>query len=177
MNPCNRIYLIALLTIVLWIPETWGQTYKNVEITPRSAVGGNAQELNLYTSQFLQTNTPATNSVSNEVFVHQIGNYNKFSADVQSSFGSVTAYQFGDQNETFISKKAIGIREHILQNGDNNIFYDIGVNPELLYSGRVIQSGSNQKLYVLGNNSLSNRMRINMRGNNQTVIIRNVSRQ
>jgi hypothetical protein len=155
-----------------------GQTYKNVEITPRTAVGSTVQEINLYTSQFLQNSTPPqTNSASNQVFVRQIGNYNTFEAELRSTYSNVSAFQFGNNNEAYLDLEAVGIDEQILQRGFNNVFYDIGSSAQLFHSGRVTQNGSNQQLYVLGSNSMSDRMKVNMRGNNQTVIIRNVKRQ
>ena len=172
----NRILLLALLTFTMG-PLAMGQTYKNVEITPRTAYGSSVQEINLYTSQFLQSSTPQTNSVSNDVFVRQIGNSNTFEAELRSAYSNVSAFQFGNENEAYIDLEAVGIDEHILQRGFNNVFYDIGSSAQLFHSGRVIQNGSNQQLYVLGSNSMSDRMKVNMRGNNQTVIIRNVKRQ
>ncbi|MCW5519265.1 hypothetical protein J1N09_05405 [Aureitalea sp. L0-47] len=172
----NSILLFALLTFTM-VSLTMGQTYKNVEITPRTAVGSKVQEINLYTSQFLQNSTPQANSVSNDVFVRQIGNNNAFQAELRSAVSNVSAFQFGNNNEAYLDLEAVGIDEQILQRGFNNVFYDIGTSAQLFHSGRVVQNGSNQELYVIGSNSMSDRMKINMRGNNQTVIIRNVKRQ
>ena len=79
--------------------------------------------------------------------------------------------------EAYLSLQAVVVDEFLLQRGNNNIFYDIGSDLKLYHGGQVIQNGSNQRLLFLGNNSLSDRMKINMQGNNQTVIVRNIKRQ
>ncbi len=176
MNLSNRIYLVAIITLS-FVGIAEAQTYKNVEITPRAFVGNSADQLALYTSQFLKNNTPATNSVSNDVFIRQVGNNNQFTSEIRSAQSNVAAFQQGNNNEAYLSLQAVVVDEFLLQRGNNNIFYDIGSDLKLYHGGQVIQNGSNQRLLFLGNNSLSDRMKINMQGNNQTVIVRNIKRQ
>jgi hypothetical protein len=178
MNYCNRIYLIALITLSS-VSVALGQTYKNVEITPRSVAGSNAQQLSIYTSQFLKNNTAPTTSRSarNEIFIRQVGNNNQFTSEIRSAFSEVDAFQLGNNNQAYVDRDAVGVDEFILQRGNNNVIYDIGSGLNLLHRSQVTQFGTNQRLLVLGNNSLSDRMKINMKGNNQTVIVRNIKRQ
>ena len=176
MNFYNRIFLTALVTISS-VGMVVGQTYKNVEITPRTVAGSTANQLSLYTSQFLKSTAPSTNSVSNAVFIRQVGNNNQFTSNVSSVFSKVTAFQEGNNNEAYVQLNAVGVEETVFQRGNNNTFYDIGSDLKLYHRGQVIQQGANQRLLILGNNSLSDRMRVNMQGNNQSVIIRNVKRQ
>ena len=176
MNLCNRIYLIALITFSS-VSVAMGQTYKNVEITPRSVSGSSAEQLSLYTSQFLKTNTPSNNSVSNAVFIRQVGNNNKFTSEVKSVYSNISAFQQGNNNEAYVGLEAVGVDELILQRGNNNIFYDIGSGTKFFHRGQGTQTGTNQRLLILGENTLSDRMKINMQGSNQTVIVRNIKRQ
>jgi hypothetical protein len=176
MKLSKRIYLIALIALSS-IGIAKAQTYKNVEITPRAVVGSSADQLALYTSQFLKSNTPSSNSVSNEVFIRQVGNNNQFTSEIRSARSNVIALQQGNNNEARLSLEGVIVEEFLLQRGNNNIFYDIGSELKLFHSGQVIQNGSNQRLLFLGNNSLSDRLKVNMRGNNQTVIVRNIKRQ
>ena len=176
MNLSNRIYLIAFIALSS-IGFAVGQTYKNVEITPRALAGSSADQLALYTSQFLRNTTPVANSVSNEIFIRQVGNNNQFTSEIRSARSNVSAFQQGNNNEAYVNLEAVLIDEFILQRGSNNVFYDIGSGLKLYHSGQIIQNGTNQRLLFLGNNSLSDRIKVNMKGNNQTVIVRNIKRQ
>ncbi|MEM7187381.1 MAG: hypothetical protein AAF466_12045, partial [Bacteroidota bacterium] len=68
------------------------------------------------------------------------------------------------------------IDETVFQNGLNNRFVDLSTSGTLIHRAAVIQNGRNQNLIWYGNNSISENLFVNMRGSNQTVIIRNFKR-
>jgi hypothetical protein len=172
-----QIYLRILLLVLLPVFGAFAQTYKNVEIRPRTVLIGETNPFNLITTEFLRNNATPQRRTSRDVHIRQIGFNNQFISKVRSASSDIVMYQMGNQNQAYLNRNAIDIREQILQRGNNNVFYDIGRNWTLYHSGQIYQQGNNQKLLYIGSNSLSERIRVSMRGNNQTVIIRNINRR
>lgn len=171
-----RHVLLQFLLLVLVSGTVLSQTYKNVDATPRGVTIGNTEiPINIIASDI--PNSSSTSSTSNAVYVQQIGNNNRFESNLRSLKSNVGLYQFGNDNEAYLQVNSVSINEQIFQFGNNNVFYDIGNGLKLSHDGQVLQSGSNQRLYWLGSNSISDRLKINMQGNNQTVIVRNIQRQ
>lgn len=168
----NRHQITKLVLLIFIVQASYSQTYKNVDATPRTQVIAGNIPVNLIAPELLN---PSTNnaSVSNSVYIRQVGNNNNFESTLQSLRSNVNVYQYGNNNESYLNLKAVSIKEQVVQLGNNNLFYDIGLGLKLAHDGQVIQNGSNQKLYWIGNNSISDRLRVTMQGNNQTVIVRN----
>ncbi len=172
----QELLLVFLLVLVAG-GAVLAQTYKNVDATPRGiTIGSTAVPLNLIASEIVSSTT-TNQSVSNAVYVQQIGNNNRFESNLRSVQSNVGLYQYGNNNETYLNINSARINEQVFQFGNNHVFYDIGNGLNLYHEGQVIQTGTNQQLYWIGNNSISDRLRVTMQGNNQTVIIRNFQRQ
>jgi hypothetical protein len=168
-----RVLLFALLTMF----SALGQSYRNVEIRPRTSLIEKSQLLNPMSIEFIRNNKKQRLNNSRNVHIRQVGYYNQFTSNVRSAASDILLYQIGNRNQTFLQRSSLTIDEQILQRGNNNTFYDIGKNWTLYHKGQVYQQGNNQRLLFIGSNSLSERIMVSMRGNNQTVIIRNINRK
>jgi hypothetical protein len=97
-------------------------------------------------------------------------------ADIRSVFSNVGFVQQGSKNDAYLQRSAVNINELIFQQGNGNVLYDMGNTLKRTHQGLYYQKGNNQRLFNIGSNSLSERIRVYMTGNNQTVIIRNIKR-
>lgn len=110
--------------------------------------------------------------VSNITYIQQIGNQNYSNVNLQSNYSNFRVYQNGDNNEVDITKSGYTINELVVQNGDNNSIYERSYYSNVVNS-QVIQTGNNNEYLSMGSNSISDNLKINIRGNNKTVIVLN----
>jgi len=112
-------------------------------------------------------------SSSNLVFIEQEGSRNIANAHIVSSNSEVVIKQFGNDNFANLDLNAFFIRENITQIGNNNTLRDYSLNSKNNRNVNVQQFGNNQKVYINGSNSLSEKIKINVRGNGKTVFVNN----
>jgi len=112
-------------------------------------------------------------SSSNLVFIEQEGSRNIANAHIVSSNSEVIIKQFGNDNLANLNLDAFFIRENITQIGNNNTLRDYSLNSKNNRNVNVQQFGNNQKVYINGSNSLSEKIKINVRGNGKTVFVNN----
>jgi len=112
-------------------------------------------------------------SSSNLVFIEQEGSRNKANAHITSSDSEVIIKQFGNDNFANLSLDAFFIRENITQIGNNNMLRDYSLNAQYNHNVNVQQFGNNQKVYINGSNSLSEKIKINVTGNGKTIFVNN----
>jgi hypothetical protein len=105
--------------------------------------------------------------------VQQIGNLNNVQANIQAYSGRVGLNQFGNNNDINVNLAAGLIDENVVQIGQNHSLFNNSTRATLYQNATVYQRGANQNLIMQGNNNMSRNMVVNMRGRNQTVIIRN----
>lgn len=110
---------------------------------------------------------------SNDVFVQQIGldNYISFVSSAKSS--DVRLLQEGNQNGIYLSVDAERYLALIRQTGNHNNHFEFAKTSHLNLESAILQNGQNNNLIIHGRNSLSEKIKVNMSGNDQTVIIRN----
>lgn len=169
MRQLRRISVVSLFLIIGSI--TQAQTYKDNENT--------AME-NIRAKTFLY-NVVAQNShsasVNNATRVQQIGSYNNSVSLTKSTISNINLTQFGNRNDINLMISSSAISEDVLQIGKNNSFSDLSPNPKGVHAANVVQFGTNQNLIWLGGqNSISDKMMVNMQGKNQTVIVRNLNK-
>ena len=111
----------------------------------------------------------------NSIFIRQIGNNNDIVSNSQTTNKSINTLQFGDENKIDLKIKARKIDETVIQIGLSNSFLDLNPNGNYSHKASAIQTGKNQKLVLAGNNSISKKMIVNMKGKGQTILIRNSS--
>ena len=115
--------------------------------------------------------------VRRSLFIQQVGNYNQFTAETFSETSNIAAFQIGTQNTSYLHLRAFDIQGTLLQTGNENSFIHINSSVSRNLQTTVVQQGYNQNLLLLGGNSLSNTMKIAMRGNSQTIVVRNLRPQ
>jgi len=111
----------------------------------------------------------------NSVFIRQIGNNNDIVSNSQAITKNINLYQYGDENKIDLKIKAKKIDETVIQRGFSNSFLDLNLNGNFSHKTTAIQIGKNQNLLLAGNNSISQKMIVNMKGKGQTILIRNSS--
>ena len=111
----------------------------------------------------------------NSIFIRQIGNNNDIVSNSQTTNKSINTLQFGDENKIDLKIKARKIDETVIQIGLSNSFLDLNPNGNYSHKASAIQTGKNQKLILAGNNSISKKMIVNMKGKGQTILIRTSS--
>lgn len=109
----------------------------------------------------------------NNVFITQIGDSNVSNTKIKSQDSNVTVIQNGNDNSTFVNLNVNTIDQSILQNGNNNTVFDTSFLQSQVREATIVQNGDNQNLTIFGNNSLSDKIKVSMQGQSQSVIIRN----
>lgn len=170
----KKIYstIILMLTGSLMLAQTYtnGNSLPGIDNFQSKAV-----QLGFFSSQ-APSASQTNSSVNRSVYIQQIGNRNKVEATTRSVASNVNLVQRGNNNEISMNVTAAVIDETVFQNGLNNRFIDLSTKGTLLHKAAIIQNGRNQNLIWYGNNSISDRLFVNMRGNNQTIFIRNIKR-
>ena len=115
-------------------------------------------------------------SLANNVYIVQIGNYNKVTSNTRSRNSNINLYQRVNNNNVLLSVMARTIDESVIQRGYNHSFINLGLNKVNFHRAKAVQIGRNQKLLWVGSNSISEKLIVRMKGNNQRVIIRNIKR-
>ena len=120
-----------------------------------------------------QLSTDAKNSV----FIQQIGSNNTSTAEIFSEQSTIALFQIGAQNTSYLTIAASKMEGAIVQTGINNAVFQINPGYTRNLNTVVYQQGYNQSLLLLGGNSLSDNMKIAMKGTSQTIVVRNFKRQ
>ncbi len=170
-----RILTYTILFLVA-SPLMLAQTYAIGNSPIKSGnLQNRAAQISLLTSQ----KATASNSIAaktNAIYIQQVGNNNDVISNTRSLYSNINLVQRGSNNEVGLNITAGIINENIFQNGSNHKFFDFSSKGTMLHNAAVYQSGRNQNLLWYGNNSISEKMMIRMKGTNQTVIIRNIKR-
>ncbi|MCT8338519.1 hypothetical protein MG296_00495 [Flavobacteriaceae bacterium TK19130] len=145
------------------------------ETTELSSFDTNQSRLNFLASQENSQRANQNNAVQDEnsVFIRQVGDYNTAVSRTQSQQSDVDIIQLGDRNYSYLNLNATTIENRVVQNGDDNIFMDFGVFRSQYHGTEVIQDGDNQTFTRFGSNSISEKLKVNMQGDDSSIIIRN----
>lgn len=164
----NLLFLLASSFMI-------AQTY-TLEDTPssQSNLQNSATQFSHISSQLNKQNNLNRSTTSNNIYVQQVGNYNNVNTLTFSRSSDINLLQFGNNNEVILDVKAQNITETVIQKGYDHSFIDLSSSNARIHNAAVIQNGRNQNLIWYGNNSISEKMAITMRGKNQTIIVRNL---
>jgi len=110
---------------------------------------------------------------TNSIYVEQIGSQNQLEVRSRTDTGNINLIQNGSNNITRIDVTTLSISDNIQQFGGNHFFAEYTNTPNLNMQRTINQTGNGQNLMIHGNNSLSDKMRLSMAGNSNTIIIRN----
>lgn len=150
------------------------QTYKNSnENTDTYGFDNKPSEMVFLASQNSQSTTKSITPSGNNVLIAQIGADNNAVVDARSNSSEVKILQNGDANDIYYQVSAKTIEATLSQNGNNNgIFHTNAFNLEN-HDAQILQNGSNQNVQWFGGNSVSEKMKITMQGENQSIVVRN----
>lgn len=164
------IVIMTLLAFTALVNVAGAQTYTGDTKTSLENLQNKTSLFNIVASQ----NTRAVD-VNNSTRVQQIGNHNTAYTLTRSNSSDVQLTQLGNRNDINLAVSANRISEDVLQVGNNHSFTDFSAKPTNLHSANVLQYGANQNLiWIGGQNSISDKMMVSMKGRDQTVIIRNL---
>ncbi|WP_313111270.1 hypothetical protein [Aequorivita sediminis] len=162
--------IIIVLAHFCFVNVSSAQTFKDKDNKALEKIQAKPSLYNVVASQAV-----LPSNVRNSVFVQQIGNDNAAFSILKSNQSDVELFQIGNRNDVGLFISANKISEEVLQIGDNHSFTDISPNNNDIHATNVVQFGANQNLIRLGSqNSMSDKMLVTMKGNNQTVIIRSL---
>lgn len=163
----NKKLYIQLL-ILLAFATSWAQH----EETENNSLGLSESEyFHFIGSQQVAARVATTSNSS--VFVTQIGDYNSLTTQVKTRTDQSVYTQVGDNNHILVLAETKSLNQNIQQQGEGNYFQSFGNDLHANHSIQVNQNGINQDITVFGNNSMSDKMIINMNGTDSSLIIRN----
>ncbi len=147
---------------------------RNNENSSLSSIGNEASQQNFLSTQNANAKVGEGSLLSeNAVFITQIGDDNEVNSVTSSSESNIRYVQIGNSNIADVNVGSERIDETIFQIGDNNTVFDYNVFKNEGHNIDVRQSGSNQNLTLFGSNSISEKLKVSMQGQNQTIIVRN----
>ena len=120
-----------------------------------------------------RSSTEIQANLNKSVFIKQMGDTNTAFIDVFSNAYAVEVTQAGDYNAVDINESALQITKNIIQNGNNNTYFENSYSTGEHTMIDVNQEGSNLYFEKFGSNALSNKIKLKMTGNSKTVILRN----
>ncbi|RFN59959.1 hypothetical protein [Marixanthomonas ophiurae] len=166
--------LFVLVFSFFSIATAFSQTYSKENQNAIENLQNKAVQLNYISSQQSQINaTRSTVATANNVFVQQVGNYNRIVSNTKSDRSDINLFQNGNNNDIFLKINAGTINEKVVQNGNNHSFIDFSPLRSNVHEGQILQTGNGQNLRWYGSNSLSEKLKVSMKGNGQTLTIRN----
>lgn len=118
--------------------------------------------------------TAAVQDNQQTAIINQIGNDNIIHANVVISEQKDIRYtQVGDYNTIDILSINHDSKQAIQQYGNQNNYSLFDFNKTEAQNINILQNGNNQNIEVFGQNDLSKDIKINMTGNDKTLLIRN----
>jgi len=169
MKTIFKILIVALIFISSNILTA--QTFETLEDNELSGFNTQASEENFLLNQSA-ANLNSTSS-NNAIFIAQIGDNNDAVSVTRSTQSNVNIIQNGNDNLTVLDINSTKIVETVIQNGDNNSVFDHSPFKTDLKNTTINQTGNNQNLTMFGSNSLSEKIKVSMQGQDQSIIIRN----
>ena len=172
----HNVYVILIIS-VLALTNLHSQNNSDTN-SPNSIQDLNLpnNQLNIIYAEFITREEQIRNTNANMVLISQVGENNVGAVSTAGSNSLVTLNQNGNDNAMQLDLRANTIDYQAIQNGDNNLLLELsnGVDTHLLQRS-VEQTGNGHNLVIHGNNTLSNRMVIQMNNDGQSVIIRNTN--
>ena len=167
----KKFFKILIVTCILissniLLAQTFGTTENNL-----SSFDTQSSQENFLLNQSV-ANLNAT-TANNSIFIAQIGDNNDVVSITSAAESDINIIQNGNDNLTFLDVNSAKITETVIQNGNNNTVFDFSPFQTELKNTTINQTGNNQNLTMFGSNSLSDKIKISMQGQEQSIIIRN----
>jgi hypothetical protein len=168
--------LFVSTILLLFVCNVQGQTFSNSTATQTASESFSTQDgrTNFISTQDMQRSVAplTTGQADSSVLISQIGVNNTTVANASSENGVVQVVQRGDDNNTFIDVSATELKSTVIQSGNNNNYLNFNVFNQEVHETEIIQNGNNQNLIRHGGNAISDKIKVTMQGQGQSVIIR-----
>jgi hypothetical protein len=166
-------HTLTVLALFCMLVTVDAQTFSEPEQPEIESFQSRASALSFISSQNQQAARSNQATSGSSVFINQIGSNNDAEIRVNAPTSFINVLQNGFSNEMLIDITASDITQNITQNGESNRYYNFSNNPTAVQNMEVLQNGINQDITVFGSNSLSENIKINMQGNDRSIIVRN----
>ncbi|AUC77377.1 hypothetical protein [Olleya sp. Bg11-27] len=164
--------LLIAVSILISNNLVTAQTFETTDTTNHiSGFETQASQENFLLSQGAATVNLTTTNKS--IFIAQIGDGNDLISNSKSLESTIVIVQNGDENLAVLDLNSEKIQETVIQHGDNNTFLDYSPFKSDVRNATINQTGDNQNLTMFGTNALSEKIKISMQGQDQSIIIRN----
>lgn len=172
-----KAFKLFVFTILVSVACTvQGQTFSNGTANEIASESFSSQDgrTNFISTQDTQRSVAplTTEQADTSVMIAQIGSNNTTVTNASSDNGTIQVAQRGDDNTTFISVSATDLKSTVIQSGNNNNYLNFNVFNQDVHQTTIIQNGNNQNLIRHGGNALSDKLKVTMQGEGQSVIIR-----
>jgi len=167
----KTIFKIVLVVALVFTSNITAQTFDNNQDTTLSSFDTQSSEDNFLSNS--NVNAVNTTAASNSVFITQVGDSNTIISATTSKDSNVTLIQNGNSNLTVLDLDSNSLKQTVIQSGDNNSFLDYSPFKTEVRNATINQTGNNQNLTMFGSNSLSEKIKVSMKGQSQSIIIRN----
>lgn len=166
-------YTLTVLALFCMLLTVDAQTYSEPQQPEIESFQSKASALSFISSQNQQAARSTETTTGSSVFINQIGSNNDAQIKVNATTSFLNVLQNGLSNLMLVDVTAAEINQNLTQNGESNRFYSFSNNPASIQNMEVLQNGVNQDITVYGGNSLSENLKINMQGNDRSIIVRN----
>lgn len=108
---------------------------------------------------------------TNSIKITQIGNQNINQNTIIANQSNIQVYQNGHFNSTDIYRVETEVNEFLYQNGNRNTIHEMSIGNYNTIENQYIQNGDNNRITSFGSNSISENLKIQINGNNTSVIV------
>ncbi len=108
----------------------------------------------------------------NQIEIFQSGSDNNIDINVASESSDIRVLQNGSGNQINLDVTAKRIEARVVQNGEDHLLSSFSEGTEV-FQLNTLQQGSNTEIITHGENTISEKIDINLIGNDRSVIIRN----
>lgn len=110
---------------------------------------------------------------TNITIITQIGSQNFNQNTIIANQSLIQLYQNGHFNSTDIYRVEAEVNEFIIQNGNGNTIHEMSIGNYNTIDNHYIQNGDNNRITSFGSNTISENLKIQINGNNASVIVIN----
>lgn len=168
MKKLKSIVILLFITSSICFAQNTVEKIQPQDLVTEIGLENIASTLNVNPVQIQKTL-----SNSNNIYINQIGSNNTIKVKTATQHSAIDLAQEGNNNILKLNFSAMSATETIRQQGENHFISAYGNTPSLNLERTINQEGYGQNLTIHGNNSLSEKMQLNMKGSASTIIIRN----
>ncbi len=158
MKKIKKIVIVSILLIGSSFANSQEKTQAETAILQQNIIN------------YKLTATLSQNQI-NSITITQIGNQNINQNTIIANQSNIQVYQNGHFNSTDIYRVETEVNEFLYQNGNRNTIHEMSVGNYNTIENQYIQNGDNNRITSFGSNSISENLKIQINGNNTSVIV------